>query len=157
MSGWVAELVQLAGSVAAILAIAWLVRRMGLGAAHLRIRDEADAIRRAEEAEWGFGGVSAAVDSGGYAALVTNGDGAVMLLRAHGAHIAARRVTQAWQARLDRNRLELRSDERFFAPVLLDLGARAPVVAAQLRGVLGHGQRGNAMPMSADKGVLRHG
>ena len=133
----IAELAKLAGSLAAIFAVFALVRWLGLGAGHSRIVDDAHACLLADEAECGFGGVSAAVDRAGYAALVTNAAGAVMLVRAHGNKFAGRRLGPGWHARLDRRMLELRADERSFGSVTLDLGSDAGAVAARLRHVLG--------------------
>jgi hypothetical protein len=137
----IVELAKLAASIIAILGVFWLVRWMGLGAGHDRIRDAAHAISLAEEAECGFGGVSAAVDKGGYGALVTNGDGAVMLVRSHGNRFAARRLGPGWQARLDRRMLQLTAAETSFGSVVLDMGDEAGAVAARLRTVLGGGPR----------------
>lgn len=130
------QALMLGGSIAAILALWALARWLGLGAAHDPIRDASHAIQLAEEAECGFGGISADVDAAGYAALVTNADGALMLVRAHGNRFAARRVGPGWHARLDRRTLELTADETSFGTVTLDLGDRAGAIAARLRGVL---------------------
>ncbi len=132
----IAELATLGGSLVAILLLAWLARWLGLGAQHEPIRDAAHAMTLAEEAECGFGGVSADVDAAGYAALVTNAAGALLLVRAHGNRFAARRVGPGWHARLDRRTLELTADESSFGTVTLDLGDRAGAIAARLRGVL---------------------
>lgn len=136
----IAELAKLAASVAAILLVFGLVRALGLGAGHMRIRDADHAVRLADEAECGFGGVHADVDAAGYGALVTNGNGAVLLVRAHGNRFAARRLGPGWQARLNRRMLELSADERMFGTVTLDLGEQAGAVAGRLRGVLGGAQ-----------------
>lgn len=130
------ELLKLVASIVAILAIFWLVRRLGLGSGHVRIRDSAHAIALAEEAECGFGGVRGEVDAAGYAALVTNATGAVMLVRAHGNRFAARRIGPGWHARLNRRQLELSADEKPFGTVTLDLGENAGAIAARLRGAL---------------------
>ena len=61
----VSDLIQLAGSLVAVLFVAWLVKRMGLGA-DPRIADAAHAIRLADEAETGFGGVEVARDRAGF-------------------------------------------------------------------------------------------
>ncbi len=133
----IVELAKLAASLVAILGVAWLVRRMGLGIGHVRIRDSDHAIALAEEAECGFAGVRGDVDMAGYGALVTNADGAVMLVRAHGNRFAARRIGPGWHARLDRRTLELCADERAFGNVTLNLGEEAGAIAARLRNVLG--------------------
>lgn len=131
------EAVKLAASIAAILVIAWLVRRLGLGRSHERIRNDAHAIALAEEAECGFRGVRGDIDAAGYGALVTNAEGAVMLVRAHGNRFAARRLGPGWHARLDRRVLELSADEPAFGTVTLDMGDDAGAIAARLRHVLG--------------------
>ena len=64
-----AVLVQTGASLVAVLFVAWLVGRMGLGA-DPRIEDAAHAIRLAEEAEAGFGGTEVARDRAGFAAIV---------------------------------------------------------------------------------------
>src|SRR3546814_5890242 len=61
-----AVLVQTGASLVAVLFIAWLVGKMGLGA-DPRIADEAHAIRLAEEAEAGFCGIEVARDRAGFA------------------------------------------------------------------------------------------
>jgi hypothetical protein len=131
------ELIKLGGSIIAIGAVFWLVRYMGFGATHTRIRDAGHAIALAEEAECGFAGVTAAVDTAGFGALVTNAAGAVMLVRAHGNRFAARRIGPGWHARLNRRMLELTAAESTFGTVTLDLGEEAGAVAARLRHVLG--------------------
>jgi hypothetical protein len=132
---WVMLAVKFGGSLLAIVAIAWLVRRMGLGTGHERIRDEAHAIELAEEAECGFDGVAADVDAAGYGAIVRNAAGAMMLVRAHGNRFAARRIDTGFTAKLDRNHLWLQSGERTFGSVELDFGSRAGVIASRLRTV----------------------
>lgn len=126
----------LAGSLAAVLLLARAARWMGLGARHERIRDETHAIALADEAEYGFDGLSAEVDAAGYGAIVTNAAGALMLIRAHGNRFAARRIDGSFHARLDRNRLILTSGERGFGTVELDFGRRAGIIATRLRAVL---------------------
>lgn len=57
-----ALIVQTGASLVAVLFVAWLVRRLGLGA-DPRIEDEGHAIRLAEEAEAGFRGIEVARDA----------------------------------------------------------------------------------------------
>lgn len=132
---WAFLAIKFAGSLLAVLGIAWLVRRMELGIAYERIRDDAHAIALAEEAECGFSGVAADVDAAGYGAIVRNADGQMMLVRVHGNRFAARRIDTSFTARLDRNRLWLQSGERSFGAVELDFGSRAGVIASRLRTV----------------------
>lgn len=132
---WAILAIKFAASLVAILGIAWLARRMELGTAYERIRDDEHAIALAEEAECGFGGVAADVDAAGYGAIVRNAEGRMMLVRVHGNRFAARRIDRSFTARLDRNRLWLQSGERSFGAVELDFGSRAGVIASRLRTV----------------------
>lgn len=124
--------IQLALSVALILAVAWLTRKLGLGCdVRLHSEDEARALARA--AVCGFEACDLALDRAGIAALARDRDGRVMLLRRHGAQFAARLLDSHAFAKLDRNFLTIGSGERYFAPVTLDLGEQAQVWAASLR------------------------
>lgn len=127
-----AELIQLGASLAAVLFVAWLVGRMGLGA-DPRIADADHAIRLAEEAEAGFGGVEVARDRAGFAAIVRNAEGRMLLVRAHGNHFAARPVDAAVVGRLDKDFLTLTTPERMFGKVTLQLGKDAGVWASRMR------------------------
>lgn len=126
------DLIQLGASVVAVLFVVWLVKLIGLGA-DPRIVDEAHAIRLAEEAEAGFGGVDVARDRAGFAALVRNGQGRMMLVRAHGNHFAARPVESDVDARLDKEFLTLKTPDRRFGSVTLRLGRDAGSWAARMR------------------------
>lgn len=131
------QILAMGGSLVAVLGMAAVAHWLRLGGGYERIRDEAHAIRLADEAECGFGGIAADVDAAGYGAIVRNAAGAQLLVRAHGNRFAARRIGPGWAARLDRRFLMLRSDERQFGDVTLDLGDRAGVAASRLRNVLG--------------------
>ena len=85
-----AQLVQLAGSIVAILALAGFARWLKLGES--RIANADDARRFAEEALAGFEGGRALVSGDGSAALVRGRDGSVAILKMHGARLAARRI-----------------------------------------------------------------
>ena len=132
-----ADVIQLGVSLAAVLFVAWLVGRMGLGV-DPRIADADHAIRLAEEAEAGFGGVEVARDRAGFAAIVQNAEGRMMLVRAHGNHFAARPVDEQMVARLDKDFLTLAPSERTFGAVTLNLGKDAGVWAARMRSLV-HG------------------
>ena len=99
-----AALIQLGASLVAVLFIAWLVGKIGLGS-DPRIADAAHAIRLAEEAEAGFGGVDVARDRAGFAAIVQNAEGRMMLVRAHGNFFAARPVDASVEGRHDKDSL----------------------------------------------------
>ncbi len=134
--GWVLVLLPTVVSLVAVLLVASTVQWMGLGQDRPRIRDAAHAMQLAEEAECGFAAVSADVDAAGFGALVRNASGATMLLRAHGVHFVARRIDHSFLARLDRNRLTLKSGEAAFGAVELDFGSRAATIVSRLREVL---------------------
>lgn len=127
-----AVLIQLGASLVAVLLIVWLVKAMGLGG-DPRIADAVHAIRLAEEAETGFGGIDVARDRAGFAAIVRNGEGRMMLIRAHGNHFAARPVDAGVIGRLDKDFLVLTTPDRRFGAVSLQLGKEAGVWASRMR------------------------
>lgn len=123
---------QLIGSLIAILALAWLAHRLGLGG-DARIRSEEEARALAEEAVHGFDAREVAIDKAGMGALCRDAAGRVLLLRRHGSHWAARLLDGHAQARLDRSFLTLATADRRFGSVTFDLGDQAPAWAASLR------------------------
>lgn len=131
-------LIQLGGSLVAILAAFWLAGRLQLGG-DLRIRDEAEARALADNAICGFEAVELTIDRAGMGALLRDAGGRVLLLRRHGAHFAARLLDGHAGIRLDRNFLTLATNDRHFGAVTLDLGPQAQVWAASLRRLSGHG------------------
>ncbi|MFN4096906.1 hypothetical protein [Sphingopyxis sp. LK2115] len=129
-----ALIVQTGASLVAVLFVAWLVRRLGLGA-DPRIEDEGHAIRLAEEAEAGFRGIEVARDRAGFAAIVRNAEGRMLLIRAHGSFFAARPVDARVIGRLDKDFLTLTMPEKMFGAVTLQLGKDAGTWASRMRGV----------------------
>ena len=127
-----ATLIQFGVSLVAVLFVAWLVKRMGLGA-DPRIADADHAIRLAEEAEAGFNGTEVARDRAGLSAIVRNAEGRMMLVRAHGNHFAARPVDAATVGRLDKEFLTLTMPEKTFGSVTLQLGKDAGMWASRMR------------------------
>lgn len=127
-----AELLKLAGSIAAILFIAWLARFWKLGG-DVRIRSEEQARAIAYETLCGFEPVDIAIDKAGIAALLRDADGRHLLVRRHGVQWAGRLLDHHNEARLDQNFLSVSTGEKTFGSVTLDLGAQAPVWAAGLR------------------------
>lgn len=113
-------LLQFGGSLIAILAIFWLVRRLGLGPAPLLESDEA-ASHAAECAVAGFRPVAIARDSGGQGALLRDAAGRVLLLRQHGAHFAGRMLGPLAQAHIDDDALIVDSAERRYGAVRLTI------------------------------------
>lgn len=128
----VAQLLQLGGSVVAVLLLALICRKLGLGG-DVRIRSEAEARRLADEAVCGFDAVDLALDRAGIGALLRDAKGRVLLLRRHGAHFAARLLDSHAFTRLDRNFLTIGTGESTFGSVTLDLGEKAQVWASSLR------------------------
>ena len=124
--------IQTGASLVAVLLLAWLVGKIGLGA-DPRIEDGKHAIRLAEEAEAGFRGIEVARDRAGFAAIVQNAEGRMMLVRAHGNHFAARPVDAGVEGRLDKEFLTLTTSERTFGSVTLQLGKDAGMWASRMR------------------------
>ena len=120
---------QFLGSLAAILAIAWLVRRMGLGG-ELRIRDEDHARELADEQVHGFAPVEIAIDRAGAGAIMRDAEGRVLVLRRHGAHFAGRILTGRAVIRHDQGQLIVAPDAARFGTVTLDLGDDSENAAA---------------------------
>jgi hypothetical protein len=127
-----AELIKLAGSIAAILFIAWLARIWRLGG-DVRIRSEEQARAIAHETVCGFEPVEIAIDKAGIAALMRDADGRHLLVRRHGVQWAGRLLDHHNEARLDQNFLIVGTGEKSFGSVTLNLGAEAPHWAAGLR------------------------
>ena len=124
--------IQLGGSLVAILLLALLARKLGLGG-DVRIRTTDEARRLAREAIFDFEAADVGLDRAGIGALLRDATGRVMLLRRHGAHFAARLLTSHEGIRLDRNFLVISTGERAFGTVTLDLREDAQTWAAALR------------------------
>lgn len=129
-------LIQIGGSLVAILVLAWLAHRLRLGG-DARIRSEEEARVLADEAIHGFDPVAIAIDKAGMGALCRDRQGRVLLLRRHGSHFASRLLDSHAHARLDRSHLTLATSDRTFGSVTFDLGSEAPAWAASLRRVTG--------------------
>ncbi|MBF9150441.1 hypothetical protein I2488_05460 [Novosphingobium sp. 1Y9A] len=128
----VAKVLQLLGSLLAILLLAWLAGRMRLGGdPRIHGTDEARAL--AEDAVCGFDAQDVVVDRAGYGALARDVRGRVLLIRQHGSHFATRQLTSHAGVRLDGRFLTIATDDRRFGTVTLDLGDQAQVWAASLR------------------------
>lgn len=126
------QALQLLGSLVAILVLAWLARRIGLGG-DPRIQDPDQARSLAEDAICGFDAHDVVVDRAGIGALARDALGRVLLIRQHGSHFAARELTSHAGVRLDGRFLTIATDDRRFGKVTLDLGDQAQVWAASLR------------------------
>lgn len=125
-------LVQIGGSLVAILALAGIARWLQLGE-DVRLRDKDEARALAEAAVCGFDPVEIALDRAGIGALLRDAQGRVLLLKRHGARFAARLLSGHRDSRLDRNFLTVSTGDKRFGTVTLDLGAEAGVWAASLR------------------------
>lgn len=127
---------QIAGSLIAILALAWIAHRLGLGG-DARVRSEDEVRALADEAIHGFEPADIALDRAGMGALCRDGAGRVLLLRRHGSHWASRLLDSHAHARLDQGFLTLATADRRFGSVTFDLGDKAPIWAASLRRIIG--------------------
>jgi len=114
----VSLLIQTAGSLVAILALAGIAWWLKLGGAPLLDSDE--AVRRAAgEVEDGFTPVATAHDSA--TALARDAAGRIMVIKRHGNRFAGRVLGPGSMARLATGRLEVDPGEARFGTVLLDL------------------------------------
>jgi hypothetical protein len=128
---WI-EIAKLGGSIIAILFLAWMTKRMGLGG-DIRIRDEAHARSLADEAVCGFEPVDIAIDRAGIGALMKDAQGRHLLIRRHGSQFAGRLLDGHAKSRLDQNFLTIGTGEKTFGKITLNLGAEAQYWAAGLR------------------------
>lgn len=128
----IAQLLQLGGSIIAILLLWQLAVKLGLGS-DVRIRDADHARMLAGDALPGFTATELVIDRAGMGALLRDAAGRVMLLRRHGAQFAARLLDSHSFARLDRNFLTVANGEKRFGAFTLDLGDKAQVWASSLR------------------------
>ena len=128
----IAQALQFGGSLAAILALAWRARRLGLGG-DPRLRDPDEARRLAGEALCGFEAQEVALDRAGIGALLRDSAGRIMLLRRHGVHWVARLLDSHAGVRLDRSFMTSATGDRTFGTITLDLGDRAQAWASSLR------------------------
>ncbi len=127
---------QVLGSLAAIVALAWTAQRLNLGG-DPRIASEDHARAIAKDAICGFDAQSVAIDRAGMGALLRDADDRVLLIRQHGSHFAARQISSHAGVRLDGRFLTLATDDKRFGKVTLDLGDQAQVWAASLRRLVG--------------------
>ncbi|WP_379548748.1 hypothetical protein ACFCW2_06150 [Qipengyuania sp. DSG2-2] len=113
---------QFGGSLLAILVLAWLTGKLGLGARPTLDSDEAVRLA-AGQAEDGYEPVAIARDRHGIAALAQDARGGIMVLRPHGGHIAARILRAGATARIlqdgDDIMLDVDCGERRFGTVVL--------------------------------------
>jgi hypothetical protein len=118
-------LLQTAGSLVAILALAGLAWWLRLGSSPTLASDD-DVRRAASEAVDGFDPVAIARDAEGRAAVARDAQGRIMVLKRHGNRFAGRMLGPAARAVIWRDPgapegLEIDCGEALFGKVLLDL------------------------------------
>lgn len=113
-------LLQLLGSLVAILALAGIAAWLKLGGDR-RIASEAEARVLADDAVSGFAPVAAALDAGGRAAILRDGQGRVLVLRRHGAQFAGRVLGASAVAKMQGQGLTIDTGERRFGKVALQI------------------------------------
>jgi len=114
-------LLQTAGSLVAILALAGLAWWMKLGGTP-QLADEEDVRRIAAEVDDGFVPLASATDREGRAALARDAQGRIMLIKRHGNRFAGRLLGPGARARADAGTLEVDCGEARFGRVVLALG-----------------------------------
>jgi hypothetical protein len=120
------------GSLAAVLALAWMARWLGLGGGAIASPDEACEIAEARFADFAATRCWLAVDHG--TAVVAGEDGSVVLVRIQGAGVVARRAHPPLAARCERRTIALPPDEPF-APgftITLESDAEAGLLTSLL-------------------------
>ncbi len=115
------ELLQFAGSLVAILALAGIARALKLGGEPKLVQDD-DARGAASEAVEGFRPVAISRDREGRGAILRDAAGRVLVLKPHGNFFVGRVLTAAARARLgSTSALEIDSGERRYGKVSLDI------------------------------------
>ncbi len=127
-----AQLIQLGGSLVAILLLALIAKWLGLGR-DVRIANVAEAKALAASAIAGFDARDVALDRAGLGALLRDDAGRFMILRRHGARFVGRMLDSHSHCRLDRDFLNVATSEYFARPVILHLGKDAKIWASRLR------------------------
>lgn len=117
---------QIAGSLVAILVLAWIARALKLG--ETRLNDPERAAEMAEQALAGFTASRALVGTDGAAALVA-GDTGIAVLKRHGARVAVRRLVPPLRLGVSVEGVTVETGERLFGAVAL-FGVTEPEVRA---------------------------
>ena len=112
-----AQLIQIGGSIVAILFLAGVAWALRLGGG--TIADEAQARADAEAILSGFDAERAVLAEDHKAAIVHGRDGSVALLKIHGSQVAGRRLTAPLDTRVTPDGVVVASGERRFGNVLL--------------------------------------
>ena len=117
-------LLQFGGSLLAVVLLAFLVSRLGLGRS-APILSEAEARKRAADAIFEFDPVEVALDKPGRAALLSDGAGRLVLLAANGVHFTARELSSASRVEHRNGELVVSVGELGFGPISLSLESDA--------------------------------
>jgi hypothetical protein len=120
----VSQLLQFAGSIAAVLLLVVVAWRLRLGG-EARIADEAEARVLADDTLCGFEAESVALDRAGRGALLRDAAGRIMLLSVHGNRFVGRVLDARSRTRLEGDRLTITVGEARLASAMLEL-ADAP-------------------------------
>jgi hypothetical protein len=111
-------LLQTAGSLVAILALAGLAWWLRLGGSP-RLASDDDVRRAAGEVEDGFGPVAIARDKDGMAAVARDGQGRIMVIKRHGNRLAGRVLGPDAAAWVAGGQIEVYPGEARFGTVFL--------------------------------------
>jgi len=106
----------LLGSIAAILAVSWLVAYLKLG--EVNLADPADACRWANELIPGFSGTEAILSSDAQSALVVGQDQRLVLLKRHGAQFVGRIIARPLLVEQHDDVWHIDCGERYFGKVV---------------------------------------
>ncbi len=131
------QLLQLIGSLAAILVVTAIAWALKLGRTPA-IADEDRAKALAREADSAFEPVSAHVSSDGTAAIIADATGRIMVLRRHGAQFAARVLGPGAHAERADSVLTVNPADRRFGPVTLHLGDEAQAWESRINALDSH-------------------
>ena len=112
------EVWQFAGSLIAILALAWIASRLKLGG-DARLASSEDIARLADEVASGFEPVDFSIDASGKAAILRDPAGRIMVMRRHGSHFAGRILSASATASQDDGRLLITSGEKRYGDLIL--------------------------------------
>lgn len=125
------EILQLIGSLVAILILAGIAWALKLGAA-ADIASSEDAMALAQEADSGFDPIEGASSRDGEGAIAADAQGRIMVLRRHGSHFAGRLLEPGAQGLLDGAILTVATTDRRYGRVTLDLGDEAQAWAMRI-------------------------
>ena len=116
------QLLILAGSIVAVLAVAAIVRWMGLG--KVKLADAAEAQELAEDMLSGFKAREVFLSTDGLSAALIGQDGSIGLLKQHGAHFAARKLPKPLATQPETGAIRIDSGESRYGAVTLKLAEK---------------------------------